>query len=90
MVLLFLIVILWVSAAGWYYAGKAIAPIDDMGQKLNSIVPKNMHLRLSQQDNQDEIDRLTHTINQLLDRVEDTFKLQRMFVSNVSMSFVIL
>ncbi|MDI9861549.1 sensor histidine kinase [Flectobacillus roseus] len=84
MVLLFLIVILWVSAAGWYYAGKAIAPIDDMGQKLNSIVPKNMHLRLNQQDNQDEIDRLTHTINQLLDRVEDTFKLQRMFVSNVS------
>ena len=84
MVLLFLIVILWVSAAGWYYAGKAIAPIDDMGQKLNSIVPKNMHLRLSQQDNQDEIDRLTQTINQLLDRVEDTFKLQRMFVSNVS------
>jgi hypothetical protein len=46
MVLLFLIV-LWVSAAGWYYAGKAIAPIDDMGQKLNSIVPKNMHLRLT-------------------------------------------
>ncbi|MDI9877056.1 sensor histidine kinase [Flectobacillus rivi] len=84
MVLLFLIVILWVSAAGWYYAGKAIAPIDDMGQKLNSIVPKNMHLRLTQQDNQDEIDTLTHTINQLLDRVEDTFKLQRMFVSNVS------
>ncbi|WP_026997144.1 sensor histidine kinase [Flectobacillus major] len=84
MLLLFLVVILWVSVAGWYYSGKAIAPIDEMGQKLNSIVPKNMHLRLAESDNQDEIDRLSHTINQLLDRVEETFQLQRMFVSNVS------
>ncbi len=84
MSVLFLIVITWVSLAGWYYSGKAIAPIGTIEHKLTSIVPQNMHLRLERSKNDDEIDKLSHTINQLLDRVEETFMLQRMFVSNVS------
>lgn len=69
--------------AGRLFASDALRPMQRMDDQLNAIFPRNRQQRLPVQSH-DEISRLSATINRLLDRVEETFRLQKMFVANVS------
>jgi two-component system heavy metal sensor histidine kinase CusS len=51
---------------------------------VGAIFPRNRDERLVIEKENDEISRLSTTINRLLDRVAESFRLQRMFVANVS------
>ncbi|WP_077921081.1 HAMP domain-containing sensor histidine kinase [Spirosoma sp. 209] len=81
---LFLAIVGIVAFAGRLYAGDALEPMQQIEEQLTDIFPRTMHerLRISRED--DEISRLSATINRLLDRIEESFRLQRMFVANVS------
>jgi signal transduction histidine kinase len=70
--------------SGWFFSGDALQPMQRMNQKLNAIFPDNRDERLPVKQDDDEISRLSSTINRLLDRVAESFRLQRMFVANVS------
>ncbi len=70
--------------AGRVFSGDALAPMQRMDQTLGHIFPHNRDERLPVRAENDEISRLSITINRLLDRVEESFRLQRMFVANVS------
>ncbi|UHG92348.1 sensor histidine kinase [Spirosoma oryzicola] len=70
--------------SGWFFAGDALRPMQRIDQTLNAIFPNNRDERLPIRQDNDEIGRLSATINQLLDRVAESFRLQRMFVANVS------
>lgn len=72
------------ALAGRLFAGDALRPMQQMDQTLGHIFPKNRDERLRVGAEPDEISRLSATINQLLDRVDESFRLQRMFVANVS------
>lgn len=76
--------IIFIGFIGWFYAKKTLEPIEKIGTELNNIFPKNLNKRLETNLNKDEISNLTHTINQLLDRVEEGLGLQKMFIGNVS------
>ena len=73
-----------VAFSGWLYAGDALQPMKRIERQLNAIFPKNRHKRLPINQENDEISRLSVTLNHLLDRIEESFRLQRMFVANVS------
>lgn len=70
--------------SGWFFAGDALEPMQQIDQIVNAIFPHNRDERLVVKKEEDEISRLSATINRLLDRVGDSFKMQRMFVANVS------
>ncbi|WP_435357720.1 ATP-binding protein [Emticicia sp. SJ17W-69] len=76
--------IIFISITGWFYAKKTLEPIEKIDFELNNISPKNINKRLRNTKNNDEIDKLSQTINQLLERVEEGINLQKMFIGNVS------
>jgi signal transduction histidine kinase len=70
--------------SGWFFAGDALQPMQQIDQIVNAVFPHNRDERLVVNKEEDEISRLSATINRLLDRVGDSFRMQRMFVANVS------
>ncbi|GAA4455576.1 HAMP domain-containing sensor histidine kinase [Nibrella saemangeumensis] len=81
--LLFLGIMALVGFSGWLYTGDALLPMQRIENHLNQIFPRTLSERLIA-DTTDEPGRLSATINRLLDRIEESFSLQRMFVANVS------
>lgn len=73
-----------ITIIGWFHAKKALEPINNIGNELNKIFPRNLNRRLPYQENEIEISRFSKTINQLLDRVGEGIQLQQMFIANVS------
>jgi signal transduction histidine kinase len=72
------------ALAGWYYSGKALEPVSAIMNEVDAFQPSEPDKRLSTSQSQDELSRLSSTFNRLLDRVEQAFQMQRMFLSNVS------
>ncbi|WP_020605415.1 sensor histidine kinase [Spirosoma spitsbergense] len=70
--------------SGWFFASDALQPMQRIDQIVSDIFPNNRDERLMVNKEEDEISRLSATINRLLDRVDDSFRMQRMFVANVS------
>ncbi|MCU0471128.1 MAG: HAMP domain-containing histidine kinase [Arcicella sp.] len=73
-----------VCIAGWFYAGRALKPIQKIIKKVDSIGASRLNLRLDEGNKTDEIAQLSLRFNQMLDRLENAFKLQRSFVSHAS------
>ena len=84
MISLFLFVLIVVSLAGWYFSVRALSPISEVIRQVQSIYPQNVNQRLTIQNPKDEIGQLTATFNELLERIAEVFRLQNLFVSNVS------
>ncbi len=72
------------ALAGRLFAGDALRPVQQIDQTLGHIFPANRDERLPTRPEPDEISRLSVTINHLLDRADESFRRQRMFVANVS------
>jgi signal transduction histidine kinase len=84
LMLSFFVGLILVALAGWYYAGRALAPVLHIVGEVERIQPADLSRRVDTGQNRDEIARLAETFNRLLDRVEQAFRMQRMFLSNVS------
>ena len=80
----FLIGLLILLATTWHFAGRALRPVDRFMEQVESLSPARPERRLELQGETHEIARLAEKFNQLLDRVEKAFRMQRMFLSNVS------
>lgn len=65
-------------------ARRAFKPVMDKIQQVNSISASNLHKRLDIQNPNDEIGQLGSTFNQMLDRLETSFEIQKNFISNAS------
>ncbi|MGC4021365.1 MAG: HAMP domain-containing sensor histidine kinase [Cyclobacteriaceae bacterium] len=78
------LLIIIVAAAGWVFAGNALKPIVGVIKEVQEISPVELSQRLTESKNPDEIGELIAMFNKLLTRIEDAFKLQKAFVSNVS------
>lgn len=61
-----------------------VKPINQIVEEVNKIRASNLHLRLKEQEGKDEIGKLVYTFNQMLDRLEMSFDMQRNFISNAS------
>ncbi|MBV6443464.1 MAG: sensor histidine kinase [Haliscomenobacteraceae bacterium CHB4] len=73
-----------IAASGWYFSGQALAPMSGIVREVENIQPSDLSRRVATGENRDEIARLAETFNRLLDRVEQAFRMQQMFLSNVS------
>lgn len=70
--------------AGLLFSGRALAPISAVVNQVKKITITNLNLRVDEGNKKDEIALLAITFNQMLQRLEEAFILQRNFVSNAA------
>ncbi|PJJ83081.1 sensor histidine kinase [Mucilaginibacter auburnensis] len=70
--------------AGQWFAKKALSPIKSIIDQMHQIGSRNLHKRIDDVKNKDEIAELISNFNYLLERLENAFELQQSFVANAS------
>ncbi|MFA9214104.1 MAG: ATP-binding protein [Candidatus Methylacidiphilales bacterium] len=84
---LFIISIMLTALLGRVFAKQALMPVNKVIGQVDKISESNLFERLDRGNGKDEIAQLAITFNQMLDRLENSFKLQKTFVSNASHEF---
>ena len=79
-----LISALLVAIAGWFFVDKSLEPITSIINKVLTLSPVENSERLPALTEKDEIAALITTFNDLFDKLEDSFRLQKNFMANVS------
>jgi two-component system, OmpR family, sensor histidine kinase ArlS len=68
----------------FYLSKKSLLPLDIVRERIQQITDNNLNIRLPASGKKDEIDMLSGSFNQMLDRIEGSYKRQREFASNAS------
>lgn len=69
---------------GLFFAREALKPISGLVTRVSSITATSLGQRLDEGNGSDEIAQLAITFNEMLDRIEKAFQIQKSFVSNAS------
>jgi signal transduction histidine kinase len=80
----FLIALLITLFAGLFYSEQALKPISNVIKQVDDISGNNLYLRVDTGNGQDEIAQLAITFNNMLERLDAAFQVQKNFVSNAS------
>lgn len=70
--------------AGLFFSARALQPVTDITQKTLQIDANDLTQRVPIPQAKDEIQKLAHTQNAMLDRIEKAFKSQERFVADAS------
>jgi signal transduction histidine kinase len=68
----------------WIVVGRALRPVDNMRRTAATITERDLSRRLEQPGTGDELDRLAHTLNALLARLDQAVARERQFVADAS------
>ncbi len=82
--LLFFIIVGITALIGWLYSSRALKPISNVVSKAEKISANNLSERLTPPKYNDEIGKLVSAFNTMLGRIEDAFKIQKLFVAGAS------
>ena len=77
-------VVALVAMVAWLVVGRALQPVEAMRREVEVITANTMHRRVPEPRTSDEISRLAHTMNAMLDRLETSVAQQRQFVADAS------
>jgi len=83
-IVVFIISVLIIYLAGRFFSKKAFEPVKEMTDKAANISATNLDFRLKSKGNKDELSQLANTFNEMLNRLENSFEAQKLFVSNIS------
>lgn len=72
------------SWGGYWLAGRATKPLAEISQTAARLRPARLDERLPVHRSDDELDQLSRTINNLLDRIADYLALNREFIANAA------
>lgn len=70
-----------------FFSRYAFQPVRTIIKRVKSINAENLSLRLPTKAGKDEIEELSYTFNEMLDRLQTSFETQNNFVSNASHEF---
>lgn len=73
-----------VAVAGWFFSGNVMKPVTTIVRQVKEITASNLSARLETSNNQDELNQLARTFNEMLARLEESFAAQKIFVSHAS------
>ncbi len=79
-----LLVILISAVLGRFFARGLLTPMQQMIKRIDNINASHLNLRLQQKNEKDELGQLSARFNEMLDRLQKAFMLQRSFVSHAS------
>lgn len=69
---------------GYFMARSALKPVSEIIKQVENITALNLNKRVEIEDSKDEIGELALTFNHTLDRLENSFESQKLFISHVS------
>jgi signal transduction histidine kinase len=69
---------------GYFFSYRLLRPIRKITDEVNEITAQNFTRRIATTQTKDEWNYLAHTLNKLLDRLQDSFELQQRFIANAS------
>jgi len=78
------VVVALLALAVWLSLGRALRPVEAMRREADAITSAHLDRRLVVPPGDDEIPRLAATLNEMLDRIDQSHQLQRQFVSDAS------
>ena len=78
------LILLLASAGGYFLARKSLSPIASMNLQTQHITAERLSSRLDVDNPRDELGQLATTINDLLTRLETSFKEQQRFIADAS------
>ncbi len=76
--------LLCAAAGGYWISTRALAPVDQITQTARTISAQNLSSRLAVPQTGDELQRLSETVNGMLDRLETAFKKITQFTADAS------
>lgn len=79
--------IILAAITGWVFSKNALSPIKSVINQVDEINERNLHKRVNEGNGKDEIAVLAINFNKMLERIERSFFLQKMFVANASHEF---
>mgnify|MGYP001164620229 FL=1 len=71
-------------AGGYFFSGRLLRPVKQIADEVNEISVKSLARRIHTGSARDEWHYLATTLNQLLNRLQESFEVQRRFISNAS------
>ncbi|MFN3305675.1 MAG: sensor histidine kinase [Candidatus Kapaibacteriota bacterium] len=83
-ILAFPFILLVSIVGGWLLSTVSLKPIDIIAKTADEITAKNLSLRLPEIPTSDEIGHLTRTLNNMIERLEDSFNQIKKFAQDAS------
>ncbi|WP_037318752.1 ATP-binding protein [Salegentibacter sp. Hel_I_6] len=68
----------------YLFSRKVLAPVEDIVRRMRNISTENLNERLPMPKNNNELAAMTNTFNEMLNRLETSFEIQKNFISNAS------
>ena len=84
LVLSFLVGNIFVLVSGYIFSAGLLRPIKKISEDVAEISAQNLTRRIQTGATRDEWYQLSHTMNELLNRLQESFELQSRFISNAS------
>ncbi len=78
------LLLLAASGGGYWLSHRALAPVDGIVQMAREVSGTNLRTRLRKLDSGDELQRLTDTLNEMLDRLKSAFQRVTQFTADAS------
>lgn len=72
------------SIGGWFLARASLHPVDEITRTAKDITASNLSRRLPEAKTNDEIGRLSETLNDMISRLESSFEKIRQFTADAS------
>ncbi len=76
--------ILIAVVAGYFFSKQLLIPLRKIADDVNKISVQNLEERIKTRNGKDEWDYLANTLNELLNRLQESFNIHRRFISNAS------
>jgi len=70
--------------SGYIFSKRLLSPIKNIADEVKEISAQDLNRRIEMRKVKDEWNYLSGTLNELLDRLQDSFETQRRFISNAS------
>jgi two-component system, OmpR family, sensor histidine kinase ArlS len=70
--------------SGLIFSKKLLQPVQKIADEVNEISAQNLTRRIETSHNRDEWNHLSKTLNQLLNRLQESFQMQQRFIANAS------
>ena len=80
----FFVGLLFVLVSGYFFSNSLLRPIQKISEDAAEISAQHLTRRINTGSVKDEWFQLADTLNQLLNRLQESFELQRRFISNAS------
>lgn len=84
MIVVFIVIFLGLLLSGRWIAERILSPLDVFIRQVKLIKSNNLHFRVEEGKNKDEITLLAQNFNNLMAHLEHSFILQKTFVANAS------